>query len=110
MLQDFEITNNWDLGFYGYEGDVGARCLSLSHWISGEVWVGKHMFFLWEKWQKKQTRIHTCAIKRIIIMCSILHNNMYICLNTYLHIVYICTCKNHRNHFCIKICIIETRK
>ena len=26
MLQDFEITNNWDLGFYGHEGDVGARC------------------------------------------------------------------------------------
>jgi len=24
MLQDFEITNNWDLGFYGHEGDVGA--------------------------------------------------------------------------------------
>lgn len=71
MLQDFEITNNWDLGFYGHEGDVGARCLS--HWW-GSLGGKKinNTFFFREKWQKNRTRIHTCAInKRIIIRCSI---------------------------------------
>lgn len=105
MLQDFEITNNWDLGFYGHEGDVGARCLS--HWwgsLGGQK--NKQHIFFGEKWQKNRTGIHTCAIKRIIIIIFQFHAKTCIYVNTYLYIVCICTYNNHRNHFCIKICII----
>ena len=59
MLQDFEITNNWDLGFYGHEGDVGARCLS--HWWGSLGGKQISNTFFSGKMQKKQTGIHTCA-------------------------------------------------
>ena len=89
MLQDFEITNNWDLGFYGHEGDVGARCLSLSHWISGEeVWVGKHIFFSGKMAEKTEPEsIHVLLINVSSSDVQFHKNMLHICiLFTYMYI------------------------
>ena len=93
MLQDFEITNNWDLGFYGYEGDVGARCLSFSQWISGEVWVGEFglgntCFFCGKNGRKTEPEsIHVLLINVSSSDVQFHKNMLHICiLFTYVHI------------------------
>lgn len=88
MLQDFEITNNWDLGFYGYEGDVGARCLSFAIGYGG-VWVGKkirqRMFFCGKNGRKtKPESIH-------VLLINVSSSDVQFHKNMYVYCLHICT-------------------
>ena len=70
----------------------------------------QHIFYAGKMAENPNQNPHMCYKTYHHHMFNSTQKHVYMCKNIFVYIVYICTYKNHRNHFCIKICIIETRK